>query len=194
MDTETAKIAGDEARPDDIASHVINEPPATLDLPLRKPLTNIEGMETLLLSLREPTVDELVTLANHPGGADGIMVINLVTGHQFAPSVGKMPARDYRAAMAYLGQFLTPQKFEGEPPETKEIPLRNAIETSGGAVSALSLREPTARELIAISSLSGTKGDLEALALVTGLDKAALGGIGAWSFMQALAYIQSFFD
>ncbi|OVE45586.1 phage tail assembly protein [Chromobacterium violaceum] len=79
-----------------------------LTLTLRKPI-DFGGEQIHVLELREPTLDELEKFSKeyqkngHIAGSK--FLISLVSGHP-AAAIGRIGARDYKAAEEYLANFV----------------------------------------------------------------------------------------
>ncbi|KMN32084.1 hypothetical protein VI26_18115 [Chromobacterium sp. LK1] len=84
------------------------EVPDELTLTLRKPI-DFGGEQIHVLELREPTLDELEKFSKeyqkngHIAGSK--FLISLVSGHPVA-AIGRIGARDYKAAEEYLANFV----------------------------------------------------------------------------------------
>ena len=85
-----------------------------------------------------------------------------------------------------------PEAIEEEVPEELVITLRKTVEFAGQTYDRLILREPTAGQMMEWDKLSGTEGDVKAVAVVSGLPEPAVRLIGARDLIKAAKYISRF--
>ena len=78
-------------------------------------------------------------------------------------------------------------------PETLSITLRRPVKIGDVEYAVMTLREPTAGEMIQLDKLAGWKADVQAISLISGIPRAAVIKIGERDARRASEYLGRFF-
>ncbi|MBV8970919.1 MAG: phage tail assembly protein [Sphingomonadaceae bacterium] len=81
---------------------------------------------------------------------------------------------------------------DADIPDTLTIVLRKPVDHAGQVYDRIELREPTAAELVQMSRVNGTEGDIFALSLIGGVPKGAIEKIGARDLLTGARFLGGF--
>jgi hypothetical protein len=124
-----------------------------------------------------------------------ILLTGQVSGTAAVVGVRRMSVRDYRAAKRAMEAFLNSRPVPPAGDETAvSITLAEPVQTEKGPVSTLELREPQARDLIAIDPLTGVKKDIAAIIACSGWQRDDVIKIPIRDFVAATGWVADFFD
>jgi hypothetical protein len=92
------------------------EPAETFDMPLRKPLTPLDGSPTITaLPLHEPSAGELITMAAKTGLEGDVAALSQISGIPVV-TLRQLCARDFIDGALYLDSFFPAAPTDGAQP------------------------------------------------------------------------------
>ncbi|WP_294292075.1 phage tail assembly protein [uncultured Sphingomonas sp.] len=165
--------------------------PDTMTLTLRKPIT-FAGQPVTALELREPTAGQMKQWASLSGMAANIAAVSTVAGLPESV-IGEIVSRDLFAAATFINSFglIGAEAFD-EPPSELTINLIHPIEHADQRYAQMSLREPTAGQLIEWDRVDGIEADLTIISAVSGVPLIALDKLRARDLVRAGSYLANF--
>ena len=176
---------------DTTAPAMVDTMPDTRTITLRKPVT-FADMTVTKLDLREPRAGEMMRWAGLTGIEAHIAAVSAVSG-QPLPVIHQLVARDILDAATYVESFgIVSIDQPDEVPTEMTLDLRVPIEHGDDTYRALTLREPTAQQLIEWDKADGIAADLKIIAAVSAVPEIALHKLTARDLVAAGSYLANF--